>query len=353
MSFLKNLAKSSGNKNISFVDEGIESSDITGFIDTGSYAFNALVSGSIYKGIPNNKITVLAGETTTGKTFFAISLLKAFLDANEEASCVYFDTESAVTAEMFLSRGVDPKRVVVLCTSVVEEFRTQAAKMIDMYEKLSEKERKPVMFILDSLGMLSSAKEMRDILEGKDTVDMTRAKAIKATFRVLSAKLGSLGIPMILTNHTYQTMEMFSKKTMGGGTGPGYAASTVVFLSKRKEKEDDEVVGNIIHCTLNKSRFTKENSMIDALLRYDSGLNRYHGLLDLAIEAGIFKKVSTRIELPDGSTVFGKTINEDPEKYFTKDVLDEIDKYAGKKFLYGSSYAMQNEVVEDDEELVD
>jgi hypothetical protein len=123
---------------------------------------------------------------------------------------------------------------------------------------------------------------------------------------------------------------------MGGGTGLRYSASTVLFLSKRKEKVDNEVVGNVIHCKLDKGRFTKENSMVDVLLRYDTGLNKYYGLLPIAEKYGIFKKVSTKYEMPDGTKVFEKTIVENPEKYFTKEILDQIDVAVGKEFKYGN-----------------
>jgi len=150
-------------------------------------------------------------------------------------------------------------------------------------------------------------------------------------------KLGQAGVPMIMTNHTYDVIgSMFPQKEMGGGSGLKYAASSIVYLSKRKEKDGTEVVGNIIHCKNYKSRLTKENAQIDVRLTYKEGLDRHYGLLDLAIEAGIFNKVSTRIELPDGTKVFGKTINDEPEKYFTKEILDKIDEYTKRKFSYGT-----------------
>ena len=129
---------------------------------------------------------------------------------------------------------------------------------------------------------------------------------------------------------------MFPKKEMGGGSGLKYAASSIVYLSRRKEKDGAEIIGNIIHCKNYKSRLTRENAIVDVRLTYDKGLDRYYGLLDLALKYNIFKQVSTRIELPDGSKAFGKTINNDPVKYFTKDILKQIDEVACKKeFKYG------------------
>ena len=116
-------------------------------------------------------------------------------------------------------------------------------------------------------------------------------------------------------------MGLFARKVMGGGSGLKYAASSIIFLSKKKEKDGKDVVGNIIHCRNEKSRLTVEHKMVDVILRYEQGLDRYYGLLDLAIKYGIFKQTSTRVELPDGTTQFGKTINNNPEKYFTKEIL--------------------------------
>ena len=166
---------------------------------------------------------------------------------------------------------------------------------------------------------------------------MTRSQIVKSTFRVLTLKLGKANIPMIMTNHTYDVIgSMFPQKEMGGGSGLKYAASSIIYLGKRKEKDGSEVIGNIIHCKNYKSRLTKENAQIDVKLTYKHGLDKYYGLLDMAEKAGIFKKVSTRFEMPDGSKVFGKSINDDPEKYFTKEILKQIDEYANKKFRYGS-----------------
>jgi RecA/RadA recombinase len=193
-----------------------------------------------------------------------------------------------------------------------------------------------MMIVLDSLGMLSTAKEMNDVAEGKNTRDMTRAQVIKGTFRVLTLKLGKAKIPMIMTNHTYDVVGAYvPTKELGGGSGLKYAASTIVTLSKKKDKQDDEVVGNLITCKLYKSRLTKENKIVQVQLNFDSGLNRYYGLVDLALDYGIFKKNSTKIELPDGTKVFEKHINEEPEKYFTQEILKKIDERVQEDFKYG------------------
>ena len=334
--FLNNIVKESGNEYANIVSEGIEGSDVDGFVDTGSFAFNALLSGSLYGGIPNNKIVAIAGKSATGKTYFTLGIVHKFLSDNPDGVVLYFDTEQAVTSEMFADRGVDPKRVAVFPVATIEEFRHQAITIVDKYLELSKDEKKPMLICLDSLGMLSTDKEIADTADGKGTRDMTRAQMVKSTFRVLTLKLGKAGIPLILTNHTYDVIgSMFPQKEMGGGSGLKYAASTIVYLSKKKVKDGTDVIGNIIHCKLYKSRFTKENSMVDVLLNYDEGLNPYYGLVDIALKYEIFEKVSTRVQLPDGTKVYEKSIYKDPEKYFTEEIMVKLEDAVAKEFKYG------------------
>jgi len=335
--FLKDIIKTTGNEYAALVSDGVEAGDVENFIDTGSYVFNALLSGSIYGGLPANKITALAGESATGKTYFLMGIVKNFLDANPDSGVVYFESESAITKQMVIDRGIDPDRMVIVPVTTVQEFRTQAIKVLDRYMQQDVDIRRPMFLCLDSLGMLSTTKEVEDTTEGKETRDMTRAQVLKAAFRVLTLKLGKAKVPMVVTNHTYDSMgSMFPTKEMGGGSGLKYAASSIIFLSKKKEKDGTEVVGNIVHCKNHKSRLTIENKMVDVRLTYDKGLDKYYGLLELAEKYDIFKKVSTRYEMPDGTKQYGKSILNDPEKYFTKDIMDKIEIAADKEFRYGN-----------------
>ena len=334
--FLKSVIKDVGNEYASLVIDGVEAGDVDSFIDTGSYVFNALLSGSLYGGLPANKITALAGESATGKTYFLMGIVKSFLDKDPNAGVIYFESESAITKQMVIGRGIDPNRMVIMPVTTVQEFRTQSLKVLDSYLLQNEANRKPLFLCLDSLGMLSTTKEVEDTADGKEPRDMTRAQVLKATFRVLTLKLGRAKVPMVVTNHTYDVVgSMFPTKEMGGGSGLKYAASSIIYLSKKKEKDGTEVIGNIIHCKNHKSRLTVENKIVDVRLTYDKGLDRHYGLLDLAEKYEVFKKVSTRFELPDGSKQFGKTILNNPETYFTEEIMLQLEVAAEKEFKYG------------------
>ena len=346
--FLKDIIKETGNEYASLVSDGA-SGDVDSFIDTGSYIFNALLGGSIHRGLPSNKITAIAGESATGKTFFVLGMCKNFLDKNPDGGVIFFESESAITKEIIEERGIDSSRMVVMPVTTVQEFRHQSLTVLEKYSQQDAKEKKPLLLVLDSLGMLSTTKEIEDTQDGKETKDMTRAQIVKAAFRVLTLKLGKAKVPLIITNHTYDVIgSMFPQKEMGGGSGLKYAASSIVYLSKRKEKDGTEIIGNIIHCKNYKSRLTKENKVVDVRLTYDKGLDRYYGLLDLALKHNIFKQVSTRIELPDGTKTFGKTINNDPTKYFTKEILEQLDGVCSKEFKYGDGVEADTETSQDD-----
>ena len=344
MDLMKEMIKASGSSMAGVVEDGVYT-DGTGFIDTGSYILNAILSGSIYGGLPNNKISAFAGESTTGKTFFTLGIVKNFLDDDPESMVFFMESEGAVDKKMLQDRGIDTKRVVIFAVSTIQEFRTQAVKMLEKYAELPKDEKKPIMFVLDSLGMLSTTKEMEDTAAGKETKDMTRTSLIRSTFRVLTLKASVAGVPILLTNHTYANVGGYGDPTtMSGGGGLKYAASSIVMLSKAKHRVGNEIVGNVIHCKLGKGRLTKENSQVDVVLTYDEGLDRYYGLLELGEKHGIFKRSSGRYEI-DGKKVYGKTILEEPEKYFTEEIMTQLDDAAAKEFLYGN-----NSVVGDDDE---
>ena len=332
MDFLKDIVKEIGGEYTQLASEIDETET---YVDTGSYIFNALVSGSIFGGVSGNKITAIAGETSTGKTFFSLAVVKNFLDNNPTGYCLYFDTEAAITKSLLEGRGIDTTRLVVVNVVTIEDFRNKTLKAVDMYLKKTKSERSPCMFVLDSLGMLSTNKEITDTLAEKDTRDMTKAQLIKGAFRMLTLKLGQANIPMIVTNHTYESMSLYGGKQMSGGSGLQYASSTIVYLSKSKEKDGTEVIGNIIRAKTQKSRLSKENKQVEIRLFYDErGLDKYYGLLELGEIGGLWKNVAGRYEM-DGKKIYGKDILKDVDKYFTPEVMQALDETAQKEFSYG------------------
>ena len=306
------------------------------YIDTGSYVFNGLVSGSILGGVSSSRITAIAGETSTGKTFFSLAVVKNFLDNNPDGYCLYFDTEAAVNKSLLESRGVDLNRTVVVNVVTIEEFRTKALKAIDKYLQMPIDERKPCMFVLDSLGMLSTEKEIRDALDDKQVRDMTKSQLVKGAFRMLTLKLGQANVPLIVTNHTYDVIGAYvPTKEMGGGSGLKYAASTIIYLGKKKEKDGKEVIGNIIKAKTHKSRLSKENKTVEIRLFYDKrGLDKYYGLLELGEIGGLWKNVAGRYEM-NGKKIYAKQIYANPEEYFTPEVMQALDEIAHKEYSYG------------------
>ena len=336
MNFLQDIVKEIGNEYAGLVSDGVSAGDTSGFIDTGSYIFNALVSGSIYGGVPSNKITAIAGESSTGKTFFCLGIVQHFLESDPNAGVIYFESESAISRQMIEDRGIDSQRMMIVPVTTVQEFRTQAIKILDKYLEQKPEQRQPMMFVLDSLGMLSTSKEIEDSEAGKETRDMTRAQVVKSIFRVLTLKLGKANVPLLVTNHTYDVVGAYiPTKEMGGGSGLKYAASTIIYLSKKKEKDGTEVVGNIIKCKAAKSRLTKENSQVETRLYYDRGLDKYYGLLELGEKYGVFEKRGNRIVIGE-SAVYPKSILADPEKYFTPEIMQALDEAAAKEFRYGN-----------------
>ena len=334
MDFLKEIVKEIGDE---YTQIAADIDETERFIDTGSHIFNALVSGSVYGGVSTNKITAIAGETSTGKTYFSLAIVKNFLDTNPDGYCLYFDTEAAITKGLLSSRGIDQSRLVVVNVVTIEEFRSKALRAVDIYLKTDEENRKPCMFVLDSLGMLSTDKEITDALNDKQVRDMTKSQLVKGAFRMLTLKLGQANIPLIVTNHTYDVIGSYvPTKEMGGGSGLKYAASTIIYLSKKKEKDKTEIVGNIIKAKTAKSRLSKENQQVEIRLYYDErGLDRYYGLLELGELGGMWKNVAGRYEI-NGKKIYGKEILKNPTEYFTEEVMKKLDEIAMKTYSYGT-----------------
>ena len=333
MSFINELIKDIGDDHATLAANIDETER---YVDTGSYIFNALVSGSIYGGVSGNKITAIAGESSTGKTFFSLAVVKHFLDSDPNAICVYFDTESAITKSLLSDRNIDTSRVVVMNVVTIEEFRTKALQSVDKYMKLKEEDRQPMMFVLDSLGMLSTEKEVSDALADKQVRDMTKSQLVKGAFRMLTLKLGQANVPLIVTNHTYDVIGSYvPTKEMGGGSGLKYAASSIIYLSKKKEKDGTEIIGNIIRAKTAKSRLSKENQQ----LKLDFIMTRedWTDITDFwnwarQEDCGRMSLDVTRSKVRRSTP---KRFIKNPEKYFTDEVMEKLEVIANGIFSYG------------------
>ena len=258
---------------------------------------------------------------------------------NPKGGVVYFDTEGAITKELLEKRGMDPtgKQFLTIDCLTVEDFRTVAYKILDKYNSQEEENRQPMLIVLDSLGNLSTEKETKDIADGKSVRDMTKAQIVKGTFRVLTQKLSQAKVPLIVLNHTYDVIGSYvPTKEMGGGSGLKYAASTIIYLTKKKEKDGKDVIGNIIKAKTHKSRLSRENKEVQVRLYYDErGLDKYYGLLDLGEKGGLWKNVAGRYEM-DGKKVYAKEIYKNPDKYFSDDIMNKLNDIAVKHYSYGT-----------------
>ncbi len=481
------------------VAESVNEGAVTTFYNTGSLAFNALISGSMNGGFAGNKVIALAGEEATGKSFIALQIVQNFLNQNSTGQVLYFDSEDAITNQMMIDRQIDIKRVRKKRVKTVQEFRTMVIRILDAYLEKPEKERLPMFIVLDSLGNLSTTKEMNDTKsgavnqKGEEVRDMTRAPAVRGLFRVLTIKLGEAKAAMLITNHTYDTMNpygaakamcllngtqlvtangsisienikvgdyvsttlglsevnavfeydideiyditledgtvisctgehkfltndlqwtavedllvgkeinQFKKVTIqkiekrignfkvrdievvdeshylistknhnlnmishnSGGGGIKFAASTIVFLSKKKFRDGDEnddksagreVSGSMLTATLEKSRFTRPGQTCELLLRHESGLDKYWGLFDLGKEKGLIVKDGNQYIFPDGQTAYRKEINANPSKFFdTPDNFAAFEELCQRTFSFGKGeVAIEEDELE--EELVD
>lgn len=332
--FLQQYNKTQKNKYARMGDEGIVGSEF-GYIDSGSYTFNALLSGSIFGGYQDNKVTMNAGLPSTGKSFLFYDMMKHFLNRHPDNGVILWESEGALTDEILKSRDIDPSRVNIRPVNTVQDFGSELINFINSYEKVFGIDHEPrILLGVDSIGNLSTLKTVADMEKGDDKVDMTAAKLLRAVFKANTLRLNAVGVPMYMVNHVWTETGPFAKVKTSGGEGPVYAASSINFLTKAKDKEGQ---GAIITATAKKSRFVKEHTQVKMMLNYKSGLDRYYGLLELAKDANVWKEASGgRFEMEDGSKVFGKHIKEEPKKYFTQEVLEKIDDYVKSTFKLGT-----------------
>lgn len=300
-------------------------------------AFSGRVDGGIVAGL-----TVAAGPSKHYKSLLGLVCVSAYLKKYEDSVCLFYDSEFGITKEYLEMNGIDPNRVIHIPIMHIEELK------FDIVKRLEEITRADKVFIfIDSLGNLASKKEIEDAKDEKSVADMTRAKQGKSLFRMITPHLTTKDIPCFAISHTYETMEMFSKQVVSGGKGIYYSAQTIFIVGRSQEKEGTDVVGWNFTLNVEKSRFVKEKSKLTFLVKYDGGIDRYSGLMDLGIEAGFIVKSGSRYQLVDFKTgevtdekVWGKDIS---NKFY--DAMLEFDPF--KEFVKNKFMLTSNGVYEE------
>lgn len=338
-------------------------SEVTEWIDTGNYHLNACISGSLFGGWPNNRSCSVAGPSGTGKTFLVLNSIKQAI--NMGYSIIYYDSEAAVDKSTMIKFGIDTTKVNYQPVNTVQEFRQSVTTIT---RRMQEAKRDgadipKVMIILDSAGNLATQKEIDDAVSGNEKADMTRSKILKSIFRIIMTPMADLKIPFIFTNHTYQTQDFISRQVAGGGTGPEYAASIVLFLNKAQLKDSSgDKAGIIVTAKPNKNRFAKPQN-IKFHLHYTEGMNRYVGLENyidwenIGITKGVIEK-GEKVPKKSARGWICKHLDETvpnseffSEKVFTQEILQKIDDKIHDLFNYSTNTEIDvDELIEAEDE---
>ena len=253
-------------------------------VPTSVPMINVALSGKLDGGIVPG-LTMWAGPSKHFKTAFSLLMAKAYMDKYPEAVLLFYDSEFGTPIKYFETFGIDMDRVVHTPLTDIEQLK------FDIMQQLQEVNRgDKLMIVLDSIGNLASKKEVDDALDGKSVADMSRAKQVKSLFRMVTPHLNLKDIPMVVVNHTYKEIGMFPKDIVGGGTGSYYSADNIYILGRQQEKDGTEIVGYNFIINVEKSRYVKEKSKIPIAVSFDGGIQKYSGLVDIAIEGGFVSK---------------------------------------------------------------
>lgn len=245
---------------------------------------NCALSGDIDGGLISG-LTFLAGPSRHFKSLLGLVMVKAYMDKYPDAVCLFYDSEFGITPEYIQTNGIDTSRVLHLPIEHLEQLK------FDISKRLADIERgDKVIIFIDSVGNLASKKEVEDALDEKSVADMTRAKVMKSLWRIVTPHLTTKDLPCIAVNHTYQTMEMYSKSIMSGGTGGMYSANQVFIIGKAQEKDGTDLVGYTFTINIEKSRFVREKSKFPFVVNFEGGIQKYSGLMDIALEGNFVAK---------------------------------------------------------------
>jgi RecA/RadA recombinase len=255
-------------------------------IQTKIPVVNVAFSGDLDGGFTPG-LTMWAGPSKHFKTAFSLLMAKAYQDKYPDAVVLFYDSEFGTPQNYFTSFGIDTDRVIHTPITDVEQLK------FDIMQQLTQIERgERVMIVIDSIGNLASKKEVEDALDQKSVADMSRAKQIKSLFRMVTPHLTLKDIPMVVVNHTYKEIGMFPKDIVGGGTGSYYSADNIYILGRQQEKDGQDLIGYNFIINVEKSRYVREKAKIPVTVRFDGGISKYSGLLDMALESGHVTKPS-------------------------------------------------------------
>lgn len=368
------------------MSDGAGVSEITDYIPTGNYICNACLTGSVFKGAPNNRILCLSGESGTGKTYLLMNMAR---EAQKKGHYViWYDSENAIELSQLVQFGVDPEKFRYEPVGTVQDFKTSITQTLDLLieQKEAGNQIPNIFFVLDSVGNLATQKEIDDAKAASDKADMTRAKNIRAIFRIIAHKMGVIGATLAFSNHIYMSNDLFSQRIQSGGKGLVYGASIILNLSKAKLKEgsDNLQTGIVVTAEPDKNRFCKPVK-VKFYISYVNGMNPYVGLEEYisfercGIQKGKFitekeynkspNSEYIRVEKQDGEVVYfvpsetsrnycldnGETISPKElftAKTFTKERLQRLDEYIQSEFKYAEGVKI-DDLFEEEEETVD
>ena len=334
MSLLDKIMKASRVKEVRVLSES-ETITNRSFTPTDVPALNIALSGHPLQGVYAGS-TVIAGKSRHFKSKYLLRIMSCYLKARPNAVGIFYDAEFGSPKSYFEQEGIDPDRVVHCPVTSVEELRNEMFFQLNGDGKSNPGIQRgdEVFLAVDSLGGLASLKEIDDALEGKNVADMSRAKALKALFRIVRPHLILKDLPLVSVNHTYQEIGYLPKETMSGGTGALYNADDVWFVSRAQEKDGDELGGFRFTIRIEKSRLVREGSKFPISVSFEDGINRWSGLLDFAVELGVIQQKGAWYTLPDGQKLQKKTINEGGEAIWPPLLAGDFGKLLNQKFAY-------------------
>jgi RecA/RadA recombinase len=247
---------------------------------------NMALSGTVDGGLVSG-LTFLAGPSRHFKSLLGLIMIKAYMNKYKDAVCLFYDSEFGITPDYIRTNGIDTERVIHIPIEHLEQLKFDISKRLESIERGDK-----VIIFIDSVGNLASKKEVEDALDGKSVADMTRARVLKSLWRIVTPHLTTKDIPCIAVNHTYQTMEIYSKAVMSGGTGGMYSANQVFIIGKAQEKDGTDLVGYNFTINIEKSRFVREKSKFPFLITFEGGIQKYSGIVEIALEGNFVSKPS-------------------------------------------------------------